>query len=60
MLLPWFLRGMNHIRQYGPLIPLLAIALLMAACGIKPGHLEPPPGSTGTFPQTYPAPDNTH
>jgi hypothetical protein len=37
---------------------LLAFGLFLAVsgCGKKPGHVDPPPGATGTFPRTYPDP----
>ena len=36
---------------------LLALTCLtLAACGVKPGDVDPPPGAEGsTFPHTYPA-----
>ncbi len=50
--------GMNVHRNYG-LCALLLATVLLAGCGIKPGHVEPPEGVDKTaFPKTYPAPDN--
>lgn len=34
----------------------LGLLLALASCGIKPRTLDPPPGKTGTYPQTYPNP----
>jgi hypothetical protein len=37
---------------------LLLLSMLTAACGVKPSHVDPPPGAENTdFPRTYPAPD---
>ncbi|MEJ0062793.1 MAG: hypothetical protein WDO70_06235 [Alphaproteobacteria bacterium] len=37
---------------------LIVLALLcgtLAACGVKPQNVDPPPGASGTFPRTYPS-----
>lgn len=34
----------------------LGLLLALAACGIKPRTLDPPPGKTSTYPKTYPNP----
>jgi len=42
-------------RKYGLWLALLA-TLLIAACGIKPGHLDPPASDKpNQFPRTYPS-----
>ncbi len=44
--------------NYGLTLALLA-TLLMTGCGIKPKHLEPPPGGEKSdFPRTYPTPES--
>lgn len=46
---------MKRLRNYGLWLPLLSI-LLVAGCGIKPGHLDPPHGADkDTFPNQYPS-----
>lgn len=46
---------MERHRNYGLYAALLA-TLLIAACGIKPSKLDPPPGAENTpFPKTYPS-----
>lgn len=46
---------MTHGYKYGLGLALLA-TLLLGACGIKPGSVEPPAGAEGKeFPRTYPA-----
>lgn len=48
---------MTRFRNYGLWLPLLSTLLLLGACGIKPGKLEPPQGTDNdTFPREYPAP----
>ena len=39
-------------------VGLLLLSMSVAACGIKPGHVDPPPGAEDTvFPRTYPVPE---
>ena len=36
---------------------LLMTVLALSACGVKPGHVDPPAGKEAdTFPRTYPSP----
>ena len=45
---------MERHTNYGLWLALLA-TLLIASCGIKPTHLEPPAGTDkNDFPRTYP------
>ena len=46
---------MERYRNYGLWLALLA-TVLVASCGIKPGHLDPPAGTDkNKFPQDYPS-----
>lgn len=46
---------MERLTNYGLCITLLA-TLLIAGCGIKPGHLDPPQGADkNEFPRPYPS-----
>jgi len=48
----------HHKRtQAGLLLVFLALGLTLAACGKKPGQIDPPPDLTEDhFPRTYPDP----
>lgn len=49
---------MNPMRKYGLWIALLATAVMIAGCGIKPNHLDQPPGTEpNEFPRDYPQPE---
>jgi hypothetical protein len=46
------------MKRFFPLCVLLLLTGLVAACGVKPHHVDPPVDSgADTFPRTYPAPD---
>ncbi|MGH6990181.1 MAG: hypothetical protein ACREFD_03125 [Stellaceae bacterium] len=49
------------MRRYARWLAILLIAAIalptLAACG-KRGHPQPPPGSKGMFPRTYPNPNH--
>jgi len=49
---------MTQPRNYGPWLAVLSITLLLSACGIKTGQLDPPAGADeNAFPRQYPAPE---
>ncbi len=44
-------------KAFCHLVRLAALGFGVSACGIKPGTVDPPPGTEGTkFPRTYPDP----
>jgi|GEM_PF-2192233 predicted small lipoprotein YifL len=49
-------------QYFSRMMIILCVALLsstLTACGVKPGHLAPPPGAENDgFPHTYPAPND--
>lgn len=48
----------SAFRRVSSLVLCSAILVLLAACGVKPPHVDPPPGNgPDTFPRTYPSPD---
>lgn len=46
---------MRHSVLLGRCAALLLLCLL-AACGVKPGHVDPPEGTPSNYPRTYPNP----
>ncbi len=34
----------------------LLLLCLLASCGVKPGHVDPPEGAPSNYPRTYPNP----
>jgi predicted small lipoprotein YifL len=45
--------SLRRIRRLPPLIAALALAALVAACGVK-GAPEPPAGDKAAYPRSYP------
>lgn len=47
----------HRTRRQGHLLLLLGLGLILASCGKKAGHVDPPPDVTEDhFPLTYPDP----
>jgi predicted small lipoprotein YifL len=57
--MPFFIpKNKPSLRNFFTLSLAVVVIVLLAACGIKQGHLNPPSGDAAPkFPKTYPAHD---